>query len=180
MKNPIQATLEWDFCLQSENISKYTEGEQKHKLGDPEETVSFVGRCSRFDIINVATDQDKKDHRDSQKNRRIIMECRDEVQTDERHEHTGDSAAGALESCYQQKDARNADVREGYEYIICDPDDQNNRVSPKNCTKTGFHALIVGQGFVDGVLDQRVGDDIETQSRHDDIDNAAGAVFRSA
>ena len=180
MKNPIQATLEWDFCLQSENISKYTEGEQKRKLGDPEKSVPFMGDRSRFDIINVATDQNKKDHRGSQQNHGIIMKRRDEIQTDKCHEHTGDSAAGALESCHQQKDTRNANVREGYEYIICDPEAQNNRIPPKNCTKTGFHALIVGQGFVDGVLDQRVGDDIETQNRHDDIDNAAGAVFRSA
>jgi len=81
MKNPIQATLEWDFCLQSKNISEHTEGEQKHKLGDPEETVSFVGRCSRFDIINIATDQNKKDHRGSQQNHGIIMKRRDEIQT---------------------------------------------------------------------------------------------------
>ena len=102
------------------------------------------------------------------------MKCRNEIQADQSHEHTGYSASRALKSCDKLKGARDSDIRERHEYIISNSQNQKNDVTADDLAKPIFHARsVVCQFFVDGVLNQRVCDDLKAEGFQYDINDAA-------
>ena len=92
------------------------------------------------------------------------MKCRNEIQADQSHEHTGYSASRALKSRDELKGARDSNIRERHEYIISNSQNQKNGVTadgqspsatepqrdrPLRCSRKVF-TYLVGTGVPDG------------------------------
>ena len=106
------------------------------------------------------------------------MKCRDEIQADQRHEHTGDTAPRALKSRDELKEAGDSDIRERHEDIISNSQNQKNDVAADDLAKSFFHVGSVSfQIFVDGVLNQRECDDLKAESFQHEINDAAVGIL---
>ena len=128
----------------SNNISDDTEHQQNDELRDPDRLISVKRMPSRSDIIDVRTDHAKQNDRQGQQNDRIITEGFREVEADQSHEHTRDTASGALKARDQTHGTRDPHVRERHEYVIRKPHEKQDPVPSDHADQSFFQTGING------------------------------------
>lgn len=108
------------------------------------------------------------------------MECRDEIQSDHSHQHTGDSASGTLQTRDQAEGTRDPDFRQRYETEVEKTNSQNDSVPRGNTEQPPLHRDLTRlYRFIDRFLNQRIVDDAEAEENEEKIEDAAGAVLVS-
>ena len=128
----------------SYDISDDTEDQQNDKLRDPDRLISVKRILPRSDIIDIGTNHAKENDRHGQQNDGIILKSRLEIQTDKRHQHTRNAAAGALKARDQTHGTRDPDVRERNEYVIRKPHEKQDSVTSDHADQSFFHTSVNG------------------------------------
>ena len=126
------------------DISDDTEKEQNDKLRDPDRLISVKRIFPRSDIIDIGADHEKQNDRQGQQNDGIILKRRRDIQTDKRHQHTRNAAAGALKARDQTNGTRDPDIRERNEYVIRKPHEKQDPVTSDHADQSFFQTNING------------------------------------
>ena len=165
----------------SDQVSHDAEAEQKHELRDPEGLIFVCRGFPRSDIISVRADEEEENERTGQKNSGIAAECGNEIEPNERDQHTGDAAAGALETRDQTEKAGNTDIRKGNEEVVRKSDEKQDPVAQGDSEESLFHTRSAAfHSLVDGILNECVVDDTYAEDHENEIKNRAVAALGTA